>query len=168
MNFDHYIAVDWSMTTMAIARMTGVAERLTVNEHPTSVEDFKVYLKSLKGSKILTFEESNNSQWLYVEVRDHVDQLLVCDPHRNRLLSDGPKNDKIDAEKLVRLLKGNLLKEVFHTTDQVIYLRKLVSHYQDVIRMGVMIKNQRSAMFRSYGLNHKKDIFEGDHCLEDL
>lgn len=166
MNFDYCIAVDWSMTTMAIARLAGVSERLFVNEYPTSLDDFKIYLQSLKGTKVLTFEESNNSQWLYAELRELVDKLIVCDPHRNRLLSDGPKNDKIDAVKLVRLLKANMLKEVFHSTDHVIYMRKLVSHYQDVVRMGVMVKNQRSALFRSYGLNHKKDIFTGDHALE--
>lgn len=167
-HYDHYIAVDWSMSTMAIARMTGIAERVTVNEYPTSMEDFKVYLKSQRGSKILTIEESNNSQWFYVEVRDYVDKILVCDPYRNRLLSDGPKSDKVDAGKLVQLLRAGLLKEVFHTTDEVIYMRKLVSHYQDAVRAGVMIKNQRSALFRSYGLNHKKDNFEGGHALEDF
>lgn len=166
--YDHYIAVDWSMTTMAISKLTATAERMTTAEYPSSIEDLKVYLKSLKGSKILTIEESNNSQWIYVETREHVDRLLICDPYRNRLLSDGPKTDKIDATKLVRLLKADLLKEVFHTTDQIIYLRKLVSHYQDVIRAGVMVKNQRSAMFRSYGLNHKQDKFEGDHALEEF
>lgn len=166
--YDHYIAVDWSMTTMAIAKISGYSERLTVTEHPSSIEDLRFYLKSLKGSKILTVEESNNSQWFYVELKDNVDKLLVCDPHRNHLLKDGPKNDKIDATKMVRLLKANLLKEVYHTTDQVIYARKLVSHYQDVIRMGVMIKNQRSALFRSYGLNHKTDKFKGNHCIEEF
>ncbi len=168
MNFDHYIAVDWSMTTMAIARMTTVAERIKITEHPTSVKDLKVYLKSLKGTKVLTFEESNNSQWLYVELKDWVDKILVCDPSRNHLLNDGPKNDKIDAEKLVRLLRGDLLKEVFHTSDKIIYMRKLVSHYQDVVRMGVMVKNQRSAMYRSYGLNHKRDTFHGVDAIEEF
>lgn len=167
-HYDHYIAIDWSMSTMAVAKLTGVTEHLTVAEHPSSIEDLKAYLKSLKGSKILTVEESNYSQWFYVEVRDHVDQILVCDPYRNSLLSDGPKTDKIDATKLVRLLKAGLLKEVFHTTDQIIYLRKLVSHYQDVVRAGVMIQNQRSALFRSYGLSHKQDKFKGNHVLEEF
>jgi transposase len=166
--YDHYIAVDWSMTTMAISKLTAAAERMTTAEYPSSVEDLKIYLKSLKGTKILALEESNNSQWLYVEIREHVDKLVVCDPYRNHLLSDGPKTDKIDATKLVRLLRADLLKEVFHTTDQIIYLRKLVSHYQDVIRAGVMIKNQRSAIFRSYGLDHKQDTFNGNHELEEF
>lgn len=61
-HYDHYIGIDWSMTTMAIAKLTAAAERLTVSEHPTSLEELKIYLKSLKGSKILTLEESNNSQ----------------------------------------------------------------------------------------------------------
>ena len=164
--YDHYIAVDWSMSSMAIARLTGENERLSLKETPASVADLKAYLKSLRGRKILTVEESNSSQWLYVELNSHVDKFLMCDPHRNRLLSDGPKTDKIDAKKLVHLLKAGLMKEVFHTADETIYLRKLTSHYQDLVRMGVMKKNQRSALFRSYGLCHKKDNFSGNHSLE--
>jgi transposase len=168
MNFDHYIAVDWSMATMAIARLTGVAERMSIVEQPTSMTELKMYLKSLKGSKILTIEESNHAQWFYVEISAHVDKLIICDPHRNHLLSDGPKNDKVDASKLVQLLKAGLLKEVFHSTDDIIYLRKLSSHYQDFVRAGVMAKNQRSALFRSYGLCHKQAKFNGNHAIEDF
>lgn len=166
--YDHYIAVDWSIATMAIARLTGANSRLSMTEVPSSVSDLETYLKSLKGKKILTIEESNSSQWLYVELNKFVDKLLVCDPHRNRLLSDGPKTDKIDAKNLVHLLKSGLMKEVFHSAEEFIYLRKLVSHYQDLIRAGVMSKNQRSALFRSYGLCHKKDTFSGDHKVEEF
>src|SRR5260370_234879 len=113
-NYDHYIAVDWSMRTMAIARLAGPTERLSELEVPASVSELAIYLKSLRGTKILTFEESNSSQWLYVEMKNLVDKLLICDPHRNRLLSDGPKSDRIDAKKLVQLLKCGLMKEVFH------------------------------------------------------
>ena len=66
--------------------------------------------EQLKGSKVLTFEETTTSQWLYTELKDLVDKIVVCDPHRNKLLNDGPENDKIDASKLVQLLTVDLLK----------------------------------------------------------
>ena len=67
----------------------------------------------MKGSICLTIEETTTSQWLYTELKDCVEKLVICDPYRNRLLSEGAKTDKIDAEKLVKLLKADLLKEVF-------------------------------------------------------
>jgi hypothetical protein len=48
--------------------------------------------------------------------------------------------DKIDAKKLVMLLKAGLLKEVYHTGSKFIELRKIVSGYEDTIKSGVRLK----------------------------
>ncbi|MCZ0933540.1 MAG: transposase [Oligoflexia bacterium] len=50
-----------------------------------------------------------------------------------------------------------MLKEVYHSGEDAIYLRKLVNGYEDIVRSGVRLKNQRSAFFRCEGLDHKKD-----------
>lgn len=149
--YDHYIAVDWSITNMAIARMTAKSNHIKVIDVPSDVEDLKAYLKNLKGSKILTIEECGVSHWLYVELKDFVDRIIICDPYRNALLKEGPKTDKIDASKLVQLLKANLLREVFHSDDRFLDLRRLVSGYGDLVQAGVRIKNQRYGLLRVCG-----------------
>lgn len=154
--YDHYIAIDWAQRKMAIARMSGNLEKVSVVEGPTDLQGVKDYLARFRGSKILTLEESTGAQWLYTELKSRVDKLIICNPHRNRLLSEGAKNDKIDATKLVKLLKANLLKEVYHSSDELIELRKRVSGYEDLVRMGVGLKNQRSALFRGKGQDHAK------------
>jgi transposase len=53
---------------------------------------------------------------------------------------------------MVQLLRAGLLKPVFHSGDDFIYLRKLVSGYQDLTKAGVRLKNQRAALFRGNGL----------------
>ncbi len=87
----------------------------------------KECLKSYPGRKILTLEETTTSQWLYVELKDSVDKIIICDPYRNGLLKDGLKTDKLDALNLCKLLRSGKLKEVYHTTDKLYELRKLVS-----------------------------------------
>jgi transposase len=149
--FDHYIALDWSQKVMAFARLTRGDNALEEKQGPSDLKELRSYLQRLKGSKILTLEESTGSQWLYTELRSSVSELLVCDPFRNHLLAEGPKTDRIDARKLVTLLKANLLKPVFHSGDELIYIRKLVSGYQDVIQAGVRLKNQKKALLRSCG-----------------
>ena len=37
--------------------------------------------------------ETTISQWLYTELRKYVDKIIICDPHRNKLLSEGPKGE---------------------------------------------------------------------------
>ncbi len=95
--YDHYIAVDWAQSNMAIARMTTQSNNIKTIDTKADVSDLRVYLKNLKGKKILTIEETTTSQWLYSELRGDVDKLLICEPRRNRLLSEGAKTDRIDA-----------------------------------------------------------------------
>ena len=150
--YDHYIAVDWALANMAIARMTKRSNKITVVEAPADLSDLQAYLKILRGTKILVLEETTTSQWIYTEIRDSVNRILICDPHRNRLLEEGPKTDKIDATKLVRLLRADLLKEVFHSADEFVYLRKLAGGYDDMVQAGVRFKNQRYSLLRACGL----------------
>jgi transposase len=159
--FDHYIALDWAQSNMALARMTKGSGQIKTVDVPSSVEELKIYLQQLQGRKILALEETNTAQWLYAELRSEVDEILICDPYRNRLLSDGPKTDKIDARKLVLLLKNDLLKPIFHTTDELIDLRKVVSGYEDTLKAGVRLKNQRSALFRGQGKGKREENVKG-------
>lgn len=151
MIYKHYIAVDWSQKVMAIARMEQGPEVLDEKILPSDIRELKFYLKRFKGPKVLTVEESSCSQWLYTELREFVDELIVCDPYRNHLLKEGPKTDQIDARKLVYLLKANLLKPVFHSGGDFMYFRKLVSGYRDLVQAGVRLKNQRASLLSTTG-----------------
>lgn len=154
--YDHYIGLDWSQSNMALARMTRSSKEPTVIDVPASLDDLKMYLKNLNGRKIVTIEETSTTQWLYVELTDYAERILICDPYRNRLLSEGPKNDKIDAVKLCKLLRSGLLKEVYHSQHKAYDLRKLVSAYDDLVKAGVRLRNQRSAIYRSQGKTGKE------------
>lgn len=155
-SYDHYIALDWSEKNMAIARMGKKDTEPKVMEVPSDLKELKLYLSNLKGKKILTIEETTTSHWLYVDLHDYVDKILICDPYRNRLLSDGPKTDRIDAGKLCKLLKNGMMKEVYHSTNEMYELRKLVSYYDDEVRAGVRLLNQKSALYRAENKSWKK------------
>lgn len=159
--YDHYIALDWAQSNMAIARMTRESHEAKVLNVTSDLKELQNYLKRLKGRKILTLEETTTSQWLYVELKNEVDELVICDPYRNHLLGEGAKTDRLDAVKLVQLLRAGLLKPVFHSGDELLGLRKLVSGYEDVIKAGVRLKNQRAALFRGRGKDaRQKDLKE--------
>lgn len=154
--YNHYIAIDWALSNAALARCTRKNSRPKVMEFESDVKIVKKYLSELKGTIILTIEETTTSQWLYVELKRFVDRVVICDPYRNRLLSEGPKTDKIDAKKLLQLLRAGLLKEVFHCCDSLYELRKLESAYNDLINAGVRLQNQRSAFYRAKGCQYTK------------
>ncbi|MBL7211717.1 MAG: transposase, partial [Desulfobacteraceae bacterium] len=156
--YDHYMAIDWSIKNMAIARMTKKSNKITAIDVPSDIQDLQAYLKNLRGTKILAIEETTTSQWLYTEFKEYVDRIFICDPNRNKLLSEGPKTDKIDASKLVQLLKAGLMKEVYHSTDKFLYLRRIISGYEDLVKAGVRLKNQRYALLRACGKSGNEEI----------
>lgn len=171
--YEYYIAIDWSSTVISIARMRSNSIQPEIDKNlPAKITVIKEYIKKLPGKKILTIEETTGAQWLYVELRDYVDKIIICDPYRNSLLKEGPKNDPKDAADLCRLLRAGLLKEVYHSNEENYKIRKLVSSYNDLIKAGVRAKNQLSSIYRAYGLNYKKDEMTIDdpyikHIMEE-
>jgi len=156
-DYYNYIAIDWSQVNFALARSTQKQrEPKVLLWNKSDIKIVKNYLSQLTGSIILTIEETTTSHWLYVELKDYVDRIIICDPFKNRLLSDGPKTDKIDAKKLCELLRAGLLKEVYHTTDRLYNYRQLLSAYNDLKNAGVRIQNQRSALYRAKGFRYDK------------
>ncbi len=149
--YHHYIAVDWSERIMAIARTTNPQREPQMIERPANLTELKEYLAGLKGRTILTIEETTTAHWLFVELHDMVDRIIICDPFHNRLLVHGPKTDKIDARKLCLLLCGGFLKEIYHTSNELYELRRLVSGYDDLVRAGVRVLSQESALERAAG-----------------
>jgi hypothetical protein len=79
-------------------------------------------LQGLSGPIRATFEETTQAAWLYEVVRAYVAEVIVCDPRRNRLLSEGLKGDKLDARKLAELLRSGLLRSVYHGHDGTRFL----------------------------------------------
>jgi len=154
--YDYFIAIDWSQKNMAIATLRKDLDNPKITDVDSDVENLKAYLSSLKGRKIVTIEETTSTHWLYIELYEYVDKILICDPYRNKLLSDGAKTDKLDAGKLSLLLRGGLLKEVYHSLERTYELRQLVGDYEQLVKFGVRILNEKSAIYRAIGKSYKE------------
>lgn len=157
-----YISMDYSQAGIALAYARGgTFDEPKVLGLPPRIDLIKQMLNSLKGKKVMVIEETNSSQWLWVELHELVDRLIICDPYYNYLLRSGPKNDRIDALKLLDLLRAGLLTEVYHSNHRFIEYRKLISTYDDVVKSGVRWKNQRSAILRSVGKRKEETYVVG-------
>ncbi len=146
MKYRYHIGMDAHSRNSTFAVMDNrgrVVQRAVVTTCETELLGF---IRSLRGSKALAFEETMVSQWLYMLLKDEVDHLVVCDAKFNK--RSGPKNDKIDATELADLLRVNRLKPVFHTDDAMAELRTLMSGYYDLMQEIVRTKNRYSALYR--------------------
>ena len=84
-------------------------------------------VQRLNGPLRVTFEETTQAAWLYEILRGYVTEVIVCDPRRNKLLSEGSKADKADARKLAELLKTGMLRSVYHGHEATRKLKELVA-----------------------------------------
>ena len=71
---------------------------LTRYRVPTTIPSLREILTHVSGSRVLVIEEGPMAGWLYRNLREHVEKMIVCDPRRNHHIArDGDKDDPIDA-----------------------------------------------------------------------
>ena len=155
----YYIGMDvhCNNTELAVEKGRKIVERYSV---PTTIPAISEVLESLSGKKHLAMEEGPMAGWLYRNLFDKVDRLIVSDPRRNRLIaSDGDSDDKIDSAKLAALLRGNYLRAVHHSLDADQWrLKRWVGLYHDRIKDATRAINKIRACGRMHGIKTPRAV----------
>jgi transposase len=155
----YYIGADvhTNNTELAIEQRGRIVARYSV---PTSIPAISAVLSSIQGKKILAMEEGPMAGWLYRNLNEKVDQFVVSEPRRNKLITcEGDKDDKIDSGKLAVLLRGNYLKAVHHTSDSHrAHLKHWINLYHDRIRDAVRDINKIRACCRMHGVRIPRKV----------
>ena len=155
----YYIGADVhsNNTELAIEQRGRIVARYSV---PTTIPAISTVFSSLQGKKILAMEEGPMAGWLYRNLHEKVDKLVVSEPRRNKLISsEGDRDDKIDSGKLAVLLRGNFLKAVHHTTDSHrAHLKHWVNLYHDRVRAAVRDINKIRACCRMHGIRIPRKV----------
>lgn len=145
---DNYIGIDIHSKTSTYVVMNNDGEITHEGKIPTSEKDLKGFLSSVSGTKSLTFEETNVSQWAYCLLKDEVDKLIVCNP-AYLPKKPGAKTDYRDALHLVMQLRSGNLHSVYHDDNELMSLRTVVKYYADVTRRLSDLKKQFKALLQS-------------------
>ena len=154
----YYIGLDAhsATSTFAVVDQSGnCILRETVN---TAENKLLSVIQRINGERHLTFEESTISQWLYLQLREHVDELLVCNPTYVAKKS-GAKTDFRDALHLAQELRTNHLKPVFHDASHWSEIRVSVSGYLDIVGEIVRFKNRLKSVFRAEAIRTDANSF---------
>jgi hypothetical protein len=109
-----------------------------------------------------TFEEGTSAAWLYVLLKPHVTNLLVCDPRKNASMREGNQSDKIDARRLAELLRLNHLNPVYHGEHGLRSLKELVRSYLTITKdLGRQEPLGRPACCREYPIRLRFSTIRG-------
>ena len=154
----YFIGLDAHSSTSTFAVLDQEGQCILRKTVDTSEKNLWNVIESIHGERVLTFEESTISQWLYISLRDKVDRLLVCNPTYVAKKS-GAKTDFRDALHLANELRCNHLKEVYHDDSIWVQLRTSVSGYLDIVQEIVRFKNRLKAVFRANNLKTDENDF---------
>lgn len=112
------------------------------------------------GYKHLTLEQGNMAFWVANQLRGYVDELIVCDPRKNWLITrSGNTTDALDTFRVCRLLRLGELTSVWQPkrmgTRRLFYHQ--VKEYQRVTKTLVSHTRQLQASLRHWGINQTLD-----------
>jgi transposase len=115
------------------------------------------FIKGMRGTLHLTFEEGTQSAWLYDLLKPHVAECVVCNPRKNKLLEEGNKGDRIDVQKLSQLFQAGMLRPVYHGDHGTRALKELAHGYESLVRDRTRVKNRLKAIYRGRGISCEGD-----------
>jgi transposase len=145
----YYVGLDVHKASICIAVLNADGKQVMESVVETSAATILEFLKGLRGQVEVTFEEGTHAAWLYDVLKRTKARVIVCDPRKNRLLSDGNKSDKVDARKLAQLLRAGLLSAVYHGEHGTRDLKELVRSYEYLVEDSTRVMNRIKALYRS-------------------
>jgi len=111
----HIIGMDTHCQTTDIAVMAASGPLKRRERCPTTIPEILKVIESVPRPREVVFEEGPLADWLLRSLSGHADQVVACNPRRNRLIAkDSDKDDPIDAEKLALLYRGGYVTPVHH------------------------------------------------------
>jgi transposase len=152
LNSTKYIAMDVHQATISVAVRDDAGKLVMESTVETKASTILDFLRGVRGSLWVTFEEGTSAAWLHDLLKPHVSKVMVCDPRKNALLKKGNKNDHIDARKLSDLLRAGLLSAVYHGDSGVRTLRELARSYFTVTKDLTRVMNRVKGLYRSWGI----------------
>jgi transposase len=154
----YYIGLDAHCKTSTFAVVDSRGQCVLRETVETTERALSYVINKVQGERHMTFEESTISQWLYLQLRERVDELVVCNPVYVAK-KPGAKTDFRDALHLAQELRTGHLQPVFHDASHWIQLRVSVSGYLDLVEEIVRFKNRLKAVFRAEVISTDENSF---------
>lgn len=141
-----HVGVDLHKRVSQIAVLTdeGTVTQHRLDNERTSIQRF---FEQIPAPAQVAIEATGTWWWLVDLLEQLGHQPRLSHPKQTKAIAAARlKNDRVDAERLVRLLKGDLLPTVWIPPPQLREARELVHHRVSLVRMRTRLKNQLLAL----------------------
>jgi transposase len=157
----HFIGVDVHCQFCEVAAVNASGKLIHRGRCPTTIPALVEALEKVPRPRCVVIEEGPLADWLGRNLRPRVEEMVISEPRRNRLIArDGDKDDPLDAEKLAQLVRGGYVKAVHHGDSlQRAIFKQHVGLYHDAVRQRVRAALRISSLFRRHGVFVREKAF---------
>ena len=157
----YWISLDVHSRTCEYVTATPGGRVLERGSVDTQIAPLVAVIKQVRRPRTVVFEEGPLADWLYRELGESADAVVVCDPRRNHLIArDGDKDDPLDAQKLLELARGGYVRPVHHSGSLGRSVFKHhVSLYHDRVQLKVSEANKVIWFVRRFGVVVRERAF---------
>ena len=141
-------------TQLAVTDLTGeiVVERVV----ETKRDVLRREVAQVSGPKRVVLENSGWAGWILDALKDVAEEVIICDPTRNKLISQADdSDDKRDARRLGVLSRAGALHPVYLPPEPYRTLRSLVQHEWKLTQEITRNKLRLKAFCRKEGVAYK-------------
>jgi transposase len=160
----HFIGIDVHCQFCEIGVVNGPGEVVRRDRCETTIPALLRVVEAVPRPRRVVIEEGPLAGWLWRELHGAVDQLVVSEPRRNRLIVEGgDKDDDLDAEKLAQLLRGGFIKPVHQveSLERAVFKHQ-VAVYHFRVRQRVRESQRLSSLFRQQGVMIREKAYAGE------
>jgi transposase len=150
----HFIGVDVHCKFCEVAAVNAVGKIIHRGQCATTIPALAEELEKIPRPRCVVIEEGPLADWLLRNLRPRVEEMVISEPRRNRLIArDGDKDDPLDAEKLAQLYRGGYIKVVHHgdSLERAIF-KQHVGLYHDAVRQRVRAALRLGSLLRRHGV----------------
>ena len=155
-----YIGIDVHLRQSTICVLDQRGRKIlsrTVKGHFTAVVD---ELRSIRGPLAVRFEASTGYGSQYEQLQKVARRVVVAHPGHLRLIFRSKrKNDRVDAEKLAKLLFLDEVPTIHVPSNDVRSWRRMINHRHTLVSERVRVKNNLRAMLRTHGKDAPKGLW---------
>lgn len=155
---DNVISLDVSSEVTCVFATNKRGKVIFEGSVATEIPALREIIKRVPHPRQVIFEECSQAEWLWSELEPFCEDVLVCDPRKNR--EKGQKSDVIDARKLNERARDGSLTRVWHAGKELQDLRQAVFSYRHLTKSSTQLKNQIVGVFQSRGVRGASAAYE--------
>ncbi|MGA3086845.1 MAG: IS110 family transposase [Thermodesulfobacteriota bacterium] len=127
------------------------------------------WVKGLPGPWVGAMEATIFTGWVYDFPKPHAMDLKVAHPEMLKAITASKKkNERADAERIVDLLRVNLLPECYMLPEEIRELRRILRYRNHIVRTAVKMQNKMTGLLMEVGVPYSKKRIHGKKYFREL